>query len=228
MKELRSQSTLKLDKALFAIRGELTPILKSASNPFFNSKYADLPNTIQTLDPVFRNHGVLVLQGSIEDSGYEGGVALNITTELIHVESGEYRRSVLTLPLKSQDPQQLGSAVTYGRRYLWQLVAGAETEDDDGNTASFPNGKAPAKTKSKPAGKYEGPKASPSAGSQSSTSPASTATTSTASFGKAKGTPSSKKSSTGKTFAKKKETPKAELPKAADATSGAFSYQPKD
>jgi hypothetical protein len=243
----RSDSTLKLDAALFAVRGELTPILKSAANPFFKSRYADLPATIQTLDPVFRKHGILVLQAAVESNDYES-VVLNITTELIHVESGEYRLSTLTLPLKSQDPQQLGSAVTYGRRYLWQLVAGAETEDDDGNASTFPNGKGPkakgprAKkdtpaTKASPVGKYSGATApaattatqafaQPAAEATTSSKPSETATspatpTSTTS-------PSKTKGSRGK-YSKKAAAPKAELPTAiATNPDSAFTYKPKD
>ena len=229
----RSKSTLKLDKALFAIRGELDPVKKTSDNPFFKSKYADLTSSIRQLDPVFRKHGVLVLQGATET--YDNNpVTLNITTELIHVESGEFRLNVLTLPLKSQDPQQLGSAVTYGRRYLWQLVAGAEVEDDDGNTAVF-GSKAPLPTKTAaPAGKFKG-KAAPlkeasktpaktsavtSASSTTSEPKASPSTKSLASSGKKKGTASK--------FGKKKAAPSTTLPKAVDTSDGAFSFQPKD
>jgi hypothetical protein len=47
-------------------------------------------------------------------------------------------------PVKS-DPQALGSAITYARRYAYSAVLGLVTEtDDDGNTASQPAPKAKA------------------------------------------------------------------------------------
>lgn len=240
MEDSRSKSTKKLDAALFAVRGDLDPILKDSENPFFNSNYAGLPTTIRSLDPVFRKHGVLVLQGSVRDSIYDDDskVALHITTEMIHVESGEFRISTLTVPLKSQDPQQMGSAITYGRRYLWQLVAGAEVEDDDGNTATFGSSKPKAKpvsgkkstTKPAASGKkkttYKGTKKSNSEESPSSTDQPSKTTEATASSTPDKGTPSSKKSTV--KFGKKKETPAADLPEPTPGPSKAFTYQPKD
>ncbi len=215
MCDSRSKTTINLDKALFGVRGDLTPILKDSANPFFKSSYAGLGTTIQTLDPVFRDHGILVLQGATQSSVYEGVVVLNITTELIHVESGEFRINTLTLPLKSQDPQQLGSAVTYGRRYLWQLVAGAEVEDDDGNGATFGNQAPPAAKKSVPAGKYKGASAN-----GSSTNSASSETTS-------KPAVSPKTTSKTPTFGKKKEAASS-LPTKTAAPTSAFSYKPKD
>jgi hypothetical protein len=40
------------------------------------------------------------------------------------------------LPVVKPDPQGLGGALTYGRRYGLAAVTGIAQEDDDGNTAS--------------------------------------------------------------------------------------------
>jgi hypothetical protein len=235
----RPETTNELDKALFAVRGDLTPILKDSKNPFFKSDYAGLPTTIRTLDPIFRKHGILVLQGSTQSyTDGSAAVVLNITTELVHVESGEFRINTLTLPLKSQDPQQLGSAVTYGRRYLWQLVAGAEVADDDGNANTFPDRKPPAEA-GPPAGKYSGPTAQESSSSKGVTSPSSgiLGQNKTSSPTRGKGSPSSKAGPTttskgskrkSKIFGKSKTAPKAELPEAVDVGNTVFDFTPKD
>lgn len=141
-----SEDTSALDAALFAALGEVDALKTDSENDFFKKKgnphrYAGLPITVETLEPIFRAHGIMVIQGSAKDGSYleegERPVVLHLTHELRHVESGQFRLYTLSLPLKSQDPQQLGSAITYGRRYLWQLIAGAIVEDDDANTNVF-------------------------------------------------------------------------------------------
>jgi hypothetical protein len=245
----RSEITINLDTALLKVRDEMLPIKKKSDNPFFKSKYADLTTTIRALDPLFRKHGILVLQGS-QESYRDNDVVLNITTELTHVKSGEYRISTLTLPLSKQDPQQLGSAVTYGRRYLWQLVAGAEVEDDDGNTAVFGSSAPTTAVKKSAPGKFKGKgKASTSTASTPSSPSASPKTLATKASTASKGDTSAPKATTTGTsaakpltvqptsppktgtaskFGKKKPDLVTDLPSACETTDGAFSYQPKD
>lgn len=57
--------------------------------------------------------------------------------ELVHVESGEKLAGRYPLKL-SENPQQMGSAITYARRYVLLSLTGvaAEDEDDDGQAAS--------------------------------------------------------------------------------------------
>lgn len=48
-------------------------------------------------------------------------------------------RSTLVMPLAKHDPQGVGSAITYARRYALGCMTGVVTEeDDDGNAASQP------------------------------------------------------------------------------------------
>ena len=55
---------------------------------------------------------------------------------LTHAPSGESVEATWGLP-QSRDPQQLGSAITYGRRYLLAAVVGLVPDgDDDGAAAS--------------------------------------------------------------------------------------------
>lgn len=136
----QSENTDKLYPALFKTLGEVKAITTDSENPHFKSHFASLGATINALEPTFRGNGLLVVQTAIEDSDHYGekaGVVLNLRTDVIHVATGQFKSSILTVPLKSQDPQQLGSALTYARRYSWQLIAGAITEDDDGNAASI-------------------------------------------------------------------------------------------
>ena len=53
-------------------------------------------------------------------------------------ESGEWISGRLRVTPVKDDPQGLGSAITYGRRYGLAAIVGVAPEDDDGNAASQP------------------------------------------------------------------------------------------
>ena len=65
-----------------------------------------------------------------------GQNVLALETRLTHVDTGEYLASTAIVPLPKADPQGLGSAITYARRYALCAILGIITEDDDGNAAS--------------------------------------------------------------------------------------------
>ena len=127
-----SQSIVEIAKALHAAQGEMSGAKKGAANPFFKSKYADLNAVVDAIREPFCNHGLSYSQFPIYEDGSAG-----VTTILMHA-SGEWMRDSLTLPVVKKDPQAVGSAITYARRYALQSIAGIPSEDDDGNAASQP------------------------------------------------------------------------------------------
>ncbi len=120
-----------LAKALNAFQAELVSVGKTADNPFFKSKYAELGAIMKEAQPVLTKHGLAVMQ--LPDN-IDGKPAL--TTIVMHT-SGQSQRATVPLILAKDDPQGLGSAITYERRYSYaaalQIVI---DEDDDGNRAS--------------------------------------------------------------------------------------------
>ena len=122
-----------LAAAIVAAQLELEPAKKDATNPFFHSKYADLPAVWDALAP-FRKHGIAITQPPLDSpDGY-----ICIGTQLTHV-SGQFMRSMLKMRVGKDDPQGYGSALTYARRYALGSMTGLVTEeDDDGNAASPP------------------------------------------------------------------------------------------
>lgn len=129
----RSESITKLAGALVKVQAELEPAPKSAVNPHFGSRYADLADCYRTLVPVLVKHGLALIQAC--ESEAETGVAV-VQTTLVHGESGEWISSELRVrPLKF-DPQGLASACTYGRRISLGLAGLVTDTDDDGNAAS--------------------------------------------------------------------------------------------
>ena len=119
-------------KALLTARKAFTAVVKTQINPHFKSRYADLQDVFNAVDDALADNGLVVVQAVMCD-----GTRTWLETRLIHVESGEYFRSDYPLqPGKTNDPQALGGALTYARRYALMALLGIAAEDDDGNTAS--------------------------------------------------------------------------------------------
>jgi ERF superfamily len=116
--------------ALIAAKAKFTPIHKNKINPHFNFKYATLDEILEAIAPALLANNLLLIQPTIAKD--------NLTvlkTILIHAESGEQLESELTIPAIA-DPQKLGAAMTYYRRFsLCSLLAIAPDDDDDGTTA---------------------------------------------------------------------------------------------
>lgn len=130
----RSGTIGKLALALAKAQGELKNPPKDSVNPHFKSRYADLATVRDTVLPVLARHGLSVLQLPCEMDGHPA-----LTTVLMHGETGEFWESTILLRPGKLDPQGIGSALTYHRRYSLQALAGvAADDDDDGNAASVP------------------------------------------------------------------------------------------
>jgi hypothetical protein len=137
----KSESIKELATALSKAQGELENASKTSANPFFKSKYADLAEIINTSKKVLAENGLSVVQmPSLSDSFVE------VETMLCH-SSGEWISNVAAAPLdaKKHDPQGVGSAITYLRRYSLAAFLGIAQEDDDSNLACGKSqGQAPA------------------------------------------------------------------------------------
>ena len=115
-------------KALANVKKEVGTLSKTETNPFFKSKYFDINSLIQQIEPLLEKNNLLLLQ-PIENN--------KVKSVIYEVESGNFVSSEIELP-NLTDPQKLGSAITYYRRYTLQSLLGLQAEDDDGNKASAP------------------------------------------------------------------------------------------
>lgn len=125
-----SATSAQLVASLAKAQAEMCNPVKDAANPHFKSMYADLAAVRDAVLPVLGKHGLAVLQLPCETLH---GPAL--VTRLMH-ESGEWVETTTMLRPFKLDPQGVGSALTYRRRYDLQSIAGVAGEDDDGNAAS--------------------------------------------------------------------------------------------
>lgn len=115
--------------ALANVKKEVGTLSKTETNPFFKSKYFDINSLIQQVEPLLEKNGLVLLQPILN------GV---VTSEIWHVETSQKVVSEINLGTIT-DPQKLGSAITYYRRYTLQSLLGLQAEDDDGNKASQPS-----------------------------------------------------------------------------------------
>lgn len=119
-----------LNKALLNAQKVMTGAKKKGLNPHFKSQYATLEAVFEAIREPFSGNGLAVSQ-VMEVMG--DGDRTVLVTKLLHV-SGEELESRMILP-DVRKPQDMGSAITYYRRYSLMSIAGLPAEDDDGNAA---------------------------------------------------------------------------------------------
>jgi hypothetical protein len=127
----KSESIKNIAKALMTFQFKAEKIKKDSTNPFFKSKYASLSNILDHIQIPMGECGLSIAQFP-DESG--------LTTILMHADSGEYIEAKYLMPVaKINDPQAVGSSITYARRYALGSILGLNIdEDDDGNHASQP------------------------------------------------------------------------------------------
>lgn len=119
----------KLLEALSKMQGNLENAKKESENPFFKSKYADLNTCLQTAKKVMAENGLCVSQHCTFD-----GNIVQCVTVLGH-SSGQMMVSTLNVPVTKKDPQGIGMAITYARRYAFSSVIGLAQADDDAESS---------------------------------------------------------------------------------------------
>lgn len=126
-----SESLGELADALAKAQAKIIGASKDAANPFFKSRYADLSSVWEACRGPLSENGLSVTQMPHDIEG-----KLHLTTLLMH-KSGQWLRcDYPVIVAKPNDPQALGSGITYARRYSLSAVVGVAQVDDDGNAAA--------------------------------------------------------------------------------------------
>lgn len=111
---------------------EMPDLLTDSSNPHFRSKYVSLPKLLAAVRPVLARHRLAISQRiQAEDTHL-------LLQTVVHYEHDREILVVSTYPIPLQgNPQQVGSAITYARRYSLMAALGIMGDpDDDGNLAA--------------------------------------------------------------------------------------------
>lgn len=122
-----------LYSAFIQFQNEFQGLRPDSKNPFFKSTYISLDGILQTVRPLLSKYGLAVLQEATGDGEY-----IYIKTKLIHKSGEMFETDILKMkPVKANDPQAMGSVITYAKRYqLGALLGICETVDDDANKGS--------------------------------------------------------------------------------------------
>jgi len=115
------------------LQQEIGAIKRDSENPFYKSKYFDINSLIRELLPLLKKHGLILFQ----PLGHLDGKT-TLTTELKEVDGDGSVDSTCILP-ENNDPQKMGSIITYFRRYSIQSLLLLHSEDDDGNSVAQEN-----------------------------------------------------------------------------------------
>lgn len=118
-----------MNKAFVLAQAECKNAIHNKHNSHFKSTYADLAAVREAVVPVFNKHGFAIVQGTNVDLS----AGFHLETKVIH-ESGGQMVFRFPLPPDVGRVQQVGSVITYARRYSYAAIAGIVAEEDlDGN-----------------------------------------------------------------------------------------------
>lgn len=125
----QSEEIDKISKALLVAQKRLTIAKKDESNAFLKNKFASLVSVIKAVKGPLNDAGITFIQPPVTLDDKSG-----VVTRLVH-ESGQWLEATLLMPLPKQDPQAVGSAVSYARRYCLMSWLGIPQADDDAELA---------------------------------------------------------------------------------------------
>lgn len=111
---------------LDAVKAKIGKLTKDIDNTFFKCKYFDINQLLEHCEGLLRENGLMVLQPLVDG---------HVVTKIIDPKTGESEESSIKIP-ELNDPQKIGSAITYYRRYTLQSLLALQAEDDDANNAS--------------------------------------------------------------------------------------------
>lgn len=128
----RSPTFAKFAVAFAKFQLEVGNVEKNRENKNFNTRYADLAAVLEAVRPVLAANGIGVIQAPT----YEDGI-VKVTTILLYED--EWFESTCSCPVPKNNPQGVGIAITYIRRYALAAMCGISQEDADGNLESKPS-----------------------------------------------------------------------------------------
>jgi hypothetical protein len=118
-----------LAAALSKAQAAYKPAVKDSANPFFKAHFLSLAGALDACRDALTSNGLALVQ-AVDASGDK----LVLHTTLLH-SSGEWIGSAYPINPVKNDPQGIGSACSYARRYSLMALVGIAAEDDDGEAA---------------------------------------------------------------------------------------------
>lgn len=130
IRQNQSEHIDKLASALAAAQAKLHGAKKDATNPFFKSQYATLESVYEAIRGPLAEQGLSVIQPTewVGDKTF-------VRTVIVH-SSGQWVDGLYPIITQKNDPQGLGSGMSYARRYALMAMVGIPASDDDAEGAT--------------------------------------------------------------------------------------------
>lgn len=123
----KSDAIKDLATSLAKAQSEIKGAVKDSVNPFFKRNYADLESVWDAVRVPLSQNGLSVVQ----TTSFTPECGTCVITTLLH-SSGQWIEGTLPIAAVKNDPQSIGSAITYSRRYALAAMVGVYQTDDDG------------------------------------------------------------------------------------------------
>lgn len=127
--------TIEIFKALSTAQREFEAPTKDKKG--HNYLYADLADAIEATRKPLAENGLAVVQEATTEL-HERGIVVVVATYVTHVSGAYIEFGPLMMVTAKTDPQSVGTAITYARRYAYLAALGVAADDDDGAAASQP------------------------------------------------------------------------------------------
>ena len=123
------------NNAMLAFQKLAVSATKEGKNPHFKSTYSTLEEVMAAARQA-NQFGLFFMQ-PLDLITVGEQVVQVVRTEIVYAPSGETRTSICPIRSKdNQDPQKMGSGITYAKRYSLQAAFGLPSEDDDGEAGA--------------------------------------------------------------------------------------------
>jgi hypothetical protein len=123
---LHSEQINEISTALSKAQGEIKAAQKDGTNPHFKSKFSTLHSHWEACRPILSKNGLAVTQlaNMLEDGR-------DVLVTILSHSSGQWFKSSMVLKPVKNDPQGMGSCLSYARRYMLSAIVGTTSDDDD-------------------------------------------------------------------------------------------------
>lgn len=115
--------------SLHKARSQFVKVKKDRQNTHLKNKYATLDSVLDAITPALTENKLMIMQ-----DGERIESTMRVETTVIHI-SGQWAKFYFDIPIVKNDPQGVGSAFTYGRRYALAAAFGLSQADDDAQIA---------------------------------------------------------------------------------------------
>lgn len=124
-----SESTQKIIEAIHKVQQGADPVKKTTSGQVGSRAYmyANLVDTWDTIKELMQSSGLTVIQSPTLG---DHNVGAQFQTTIYHT-SGEWIKETMQMVLQRDDPQAIGAAITYYRRYMITSMLGLIPDDDN-------------------------------------------------------------------------------------------------